>query len=186
MEAVSNFMWPTEICQASLMTLLANVSQHSLCPCVFEKSLQHLTCVWIQKVKWRLHFFHAHLFICFLSPLFFPRIFSAFRSWLELSVGHRHTSRPTHAGCSTVVTQLITWLRITPEWTFGRVFFCFFFSSVRCMEKLRNLSISGHSQHLLRRKRRSARREGTERERGERRHHAICSLSTASQMWSGT
>lgn len=120
-----------------------------------------------------------------LTP-FFSRIFSAFRSWLELSVGHRHTSRPTHAGCSTVVTQLITWLRITPEWTFGRVFFCFFFSSVRCMEKLRNLSISGHSQHLLRRKRRSARREGTERERGERRHHAICSLSTASQMWSGT
>lgn len=128
MEAVSNFMWPTEICQASLMTLLANVSQHSLCPCVFEKSLQHLTCVWIQKVKWRLHFFHAHLFICFLSPLFFSCIFSAFRSWLELSVGHRHTSRPTHAGCSTVVTQLITWLRITPEWTFGRAaqFFVFF------------------------------------------------------------
>lgn len=122
-----------------------------------------------------------------LTP-FFSRIFSAFRSWLELSVGHRHTSRPTHAGCSTVVTQLITWLRITPEWTFGRAaqFFFFFFSSVRCMEKLRNLSISGHSQHLLRRKRRSARREGTERERGERRHHAICSLSTASQMWSGS
>lgn len=127
----------------------------------------------------------------FSHPFFFSCIFSAFRSWLELSVGHRHTSRPTHAGCSTVVTQLITWLRITPEWTFGRAaqfFFCFFFSSVRCMEKLRNLSISGHSQHLLRRKRRSARREGTERERerGERRHHAICSLSTASQMWSGT
>lgn len=100
-----------------------------------------------------------------LTP-FFSRIFSAFRSWLELSVGHRHTSRPTHAGCSTVVTQLITWLRITPEWTFGRA--AQFFFVFRCMEKLRNLSISGHSQHLLRRKRRSARREGTEREREEK------------------
>lgn len=138
MEAVSNFMWPTEICQASLMTLLANVSQHSLCPCVFEKSLQHLTCVWIQKVKWRLHFFHAHLFICFLSPLFFSRIFSAFRSWLELSVGHRHTSRPTHAGCSTVVTQLITWLRITPEWTFGRAAQFFFVFSLVQLDAWKN------------------------------------------------
>lgn len=138
MEAVSNFMWPTEICQASLMKLLANVSQHSLCPCVFEKSLQHLTCVWIQKVKWRLHFFHAHLFICFLSPLFFSRIFSAFRSWLELSVGHRHTSRPTHAGCSTVVTQLITWLRITPEWTFGRAAQFFFVFSLVQLDAWKN------------------------------------------------
>lgn len=49
-------------------------------------------------------------------------------------------------------------------WKSGTVFFCFFFSSVRCMEKLRNLSISGHSQHLLRSKRRRARREETERE----------------------
>lgn len=111
--------------------------------------------------------FSMLIFSFAFSHPFFSRIFSAFRSWLELSVGHR---RPTHAGCSTVVTQLITWLRITLEWTFGRAaqFFCFFFSSVRCMEKLRNLSISGHSQHLLRRKRRSARREGTEREREEK------------------
>lgn len=135
--------------------------------------------------------FSMLIFSFAFSPPFFSCIFSASRSWLELSVGHRHMSCPTHARCSTVVTQLITWLRITPEWTFGRAaqFFCFFFSLVRYMEKLRNLSISGHSQHLLRRKRRSARRgEGTEkeRERGERRHHAICSLSTASQMWSGT
>lgn len=72
-----------------------------------------------------------------LTP-FFSRIFSAFRSWLELSVGHRHTSRPTHAGCSTVVTQLITWLRITPEWTFGRAAQFFFVFSLVQLDAWKN------------------------------------------------
>lgn len=171
MEAVSNFMWPTEICQASLMTLLANVSQHSLCPCVFEKSLQHLTCVWIQKVKWRLHFFHAHLFICFLSPLFFlSHLFCI--SLLIRTVGGPSSHVPPHPRrlqySSHSADYMIENYSGVDFWKSGTVFFCFFFSSVRCMEKLRNLSISGHSQHLLRRKRRSARREGTEREREEK------------------
>lgn len=161
-----------------------------MCPSIPSApvSLQHLTCVWIQKVKWRLHFFHAHLFICFLSPFFFSHLFCI--SLLIRAVGGPSSHVPPHPRrlqySSHSADYMIENYSGVDFWKSGTVFFCFFFSSVRCMEKLRNLSISGHSQHLLRRKRRSARREGTERERGERRHHAICSLSTASQMWSGS
>lgn len=82
--------------------------------------------------------FSMLIFSFAFSHPFFSRIFSAFRSWLELSVGHRHTSRPTHAGCSTVVTQLITWLRITPEWTFGRAAQFFFVFSLVQLDAWKN------------------------------------------------
>lgn len=55
--------------------------------------LQHLTCVWIQKAKWRRPFFHSHLHF---SILLFNH------SWLDLSegCGHSHPHSLQHSSQS--------------------------------------------------------------------------------------
>lgn len=82
-------------------------------------------------------------------------------------------------------------------WQGGKLFFFFFNSS--CPEKeldswqegeICQSMVTSPTPHEKRKKKKSTkkkeRKRRKNRERRERRHHAICSLSIASQMWSGT